>query len=119
MVIGGSTADSRYIDDKYTWPNLLEKKLSNELKLNIDVVNSAIDGQTTFGHIYNFENWYRYIDNLRPKIILFYIGINDSYLFSNEKVSKERGYDRPTEIVCLQKNILQTIQSFYTQSIKF
>jgi len=112
LIIGGSTVDSRYIDDKKTWPKLLEKKISDELKLDIDVVNSGIDGQSTFGHIYNFKNWYRYIDDFKPKIILFYIGINDSYIFSNENNSEERIYDKPTEIILLSKKYFANNSNF-------
>ena len=59
-----------------TWSEKLESKLNLNLN-NIDVVNAGIDGQSTYGHIWNFEEWFPKIDNLKPRYILFYIGINE------------------------------------------
>ena len=108
LVVGGSTSDSRYIDDKLTWPNLLEKKLSKELKKNIDVVNSGMDGQTTYGHIYNFENWYNYINEFKPKFIIFYIGINDSYL----RGTKPSFFDKPSKVPLFTKKYIVNNSNF-------
>ena len=77
LVVGGSTTDERYLNDEDTWTNLLQKKLSDYFNKDIDVVNSGIDGQSTFGHIWNFENWYNKLYNFSPKYIIFYIGINE------------------------------------------
>ena len=44
----------------------LIKKLESKLNLNlnnIDVVNAGIDGQSTYGHIWNFEEWFVKLDN--------------------------------------------------------
>ena len=76
LVVGGSTTDERYLNDEDTWTNLLQKKLSDYFNKDIDVVNSGIDGQSTFGHIWNFENWYNKLYNFSPKYN-FYIGINE------------------------------------------
>lgn len=78
LTIGGSTTKQDYIGDGYTWQDVLSKNFQNHNK-HISVVNAGIDGQSTFGHINNFHEWFPLVPNLRPKYILFYIGINDFY----------------------------------------
>ena len=77
LVVGGSTTDEKFMDLKNTWTEKIEQKFIND-DLNIDVVNAGVDGQSTLGHIYNFENWFFEIKNLSPKFIIFYIGINEN-----------------------------------------
>ena len=76
LVLGGSTTDQRYLSDNDTWPNQLQKYFE-KINKNFKVANAGIDGQSTIGHIWNFKNWFKNIENLKPKIIIFYIGIND------------------------------------------
>jgi lysophospholipase L1-like esterase len=78
LTIGGSTTDQRCVDDSKTWQQFLE----NNLKANgtpLSVSNAGIDGQSTFGHIKNFELWFPNIPDLKPRYVLFYIGVNDFY----------------------------------------
>lgn len=78
LTVGGSTTDERYLETEDTWSEKLEKKINNNYKnLDIDIVNAGIDGQSTKGHIWNFENWFSEIDNFKTKYIFFYIGINE------------------------------------------
>lgn len=79
LVIGGSTTDERYLNISDTWSEKLEKLFFNE-SVNIDVVNAGIDGQSTFGHIWNFENWFTKIENLKVRYVIFYIGINEKQI---------------------------------------
>ena len=53
LVLGGSTTDERWLKDEDTWTNQLQEKLKIYYKKDIDVVNSGIDGQSSFGHIWN------------------------------------------------------------------
>jgi len=78
LTVGGSTTDQRFIDDEQTWQKYLQDYLTEAKGKNITVVNAGIDGQTTYGHIENFEYWWTYIPNLRSEYILFYISLNDS-----------------------------------------
>jgi hypothetical protein len=82
LVIGGSTADQRYIDDNKTWDHLLEGMFKRDGK-DLDIVNAGIDGQSSVGHIWNFKEWFPYIPNFSPKYILFYVGLNDAFPFEN------------------------------------
>ncbi|MDB5120082.1 MAG: GDSL-like lipase/acylhydrolase family protein [Sphingobacteriales bacterium] len=87
LTIGGSTTDQRYITDGETWQDVIEKCYKQDGK-NIVVANAGIDGQSTFGHLKDFEVWFPQIPQLKPKYIIFYIGINDFY-----KISYSSSYD--------------------------
>ncbi len=90
LAIGGSTTDERFLKLDDTWTEKLEKLFLNS-GLDIDIVNAGVDGQSTIGHIWNFDNWFKKLKKFRTKYIIFYIGINerldlityDNYLPSN------------------------------------
>lgn len=91
LVIGGSTTDEKFMDLEDTWTERLEEKFIKE-NFDVDFVNAGIDGQSSLGHIYNFENWFFEIENLKPKFVIFYLGLNegksDSYLrFDNHNTT--------------------------------
>lgn len=82
LTIGGSTTDQRYITEKATWQDVLQ----HDFRLNgteVHIANAGMDGQSTFGHIKDFDWWFPSIPRLRPKFALFYIGINDFFLAEN------------------------------------
>lgn len=78
LTMGGSTTDQRYITDGETWQDILSNQFKSAEK-NIDVVNAGIDGQSTFGHIKNFQYWFNNIDGLKVDYILMFVGVNDFY----------------------------------------
>lgn len=78
LTVGGSTTDQRYINDGETWQAVMQQEFEAMGK-EIVVANAGVDGQSTFGHIKNFEWWFPHIPNLKPQFILFYIGLNDFY----------------------------------------
>jgi len=79
LTVGGSTTDERWIDENLTWSYLLQKKLESTYN-NIKVANAGVDGQSTIGHLKNFEICFNQIPNLKPDYFIYYIGINDSIL---------------------------------------
>jgi lysophospholipase L1-like esterase len=90
LCIGGSTTMQLYVEDGKTWPDVLEKELlANDLDLHL--ANAGINGQSTFGHIRDFELWFPQVPNLHPKYILFYIGINDFHIQKGKAGSDEIG----------------------------
>jgi lysophospholipase L1-like esterase len=96
LTIGGSTTDQRYITDGETWQDIIEKRYKEDGR-EMKIANAGIDGHTTIGHCKNFEIWFPLIPKLRPKYIIFYIGINDVLAIGgvpkNDKVSHiEKGY---------------------------
>jgi lysophospholipase L1-like esterase len=88
LTVGGSTTDQRYIRDGATWQDILEQELARAGAGRVVVANAGVDGQSTYGHILNFDWWFPQVPGLRPRGILFHIGLNDFY--------KEAGsaYDR-------------------------
>ena len=52
----------------------------------MDVVNAGIDGQSTIGHIWNFQDWFPKIENLKTKYFIFYIGLNERII--DDELSK-------------------------------
>lgn len=79
LTIGGSTTDQRYISDGFTFQDILQKEFKKNGK-DVFVVNAGIDGQSTFGHIKNFDWWFPHIPNLRVNYFLFFIGVNDFHI---------------------------------------
>jgi len=79
LTVGGSTTDQRYIDDNLTWQEHLRDYLEHETGSNFSIVNAGVDGQSTYGHIENFEHWFSFIPKLRARYVLYYVGLNDKY----------------------------------------
>lgn len=78
LTVGGSTTDQRYITDSLTWQQMLEKKLNSGGK-SLLISNAGVDGQSSYGHIKSFELWFPKVKSLKPKYVLFYVGINDFF----------------------------------------
>lgn len=78
LTIGGSTTDQRYIRDGETWQDVLQRRC-RQAGVNLEVANAGVDGQSTYGHIKDFEWWFPNIPGLRPSYVLFYVGLNDFY----------------------------------------
>jgi len=76
LTVGGSTTDQRYIPEGATWQDVLQNDFADVGK-KIAIANAGVDGQTTYGHIKNFEWWFPFIPDLKAKYFLFYVGVND------------------------------------------
>jgi len=77
LTIGGSTTNQLYVDDEQTWQAHLRRFLAAAGHPAV-VVNAAVDGQSTRGHIALFDRWFPSIPNLHARWILAYVGINDT-----------------------------------------
>jgi lysophospholipase L1-like esterase len=73
VTIGGSTTECFYLSDGRTWPDLLGQDLARDFN-RVWINNAGLDGATTYRHIILMED---YLIKLRPKVVLFLIGIND------------------------------------------
>jgi lysophospholipase L1-like esterase len=76
LTVGGSTTECFHISDGKAWPDLLAQRLKGmfqPLWLN----NAGMDGHSTFGHLVLMKD---YILQLKPKVVLFLVGINDQAL---------------------------------------
>jgi lysophospholipase L1-like esterase len=110
ITIGGSTTECFYLSDGRTWPDLLGRELSHNFN-RVWLNNAGLDGATTYRHIILMED---YIIKLRPKVVLFLIGINDVGAGNLDETEKPHGhYLRHlwlallyrSEVYCLEQNL--------------
>jgi lysophospholipase L1-like esterase len=73
IAVGGSTTECFYLTDGKTWPDRLSSRLSETFS-DVWVNNAGLDGHSTYGHTVLLED---HIAALKPKVVLFLIGIND------------------------------------------
>ncbi|MCB0518011.1 MAG: SGNH/GDSL hydrolase family protein [Lewinellaceae bacterium] len=73
ITIGGSTTECRYSTEGKDWPAHLAQDLQTNFK-NVWLDNAGLDGHSTFGHQVLLND---YVVKIRPKVVLFYVGIND------------------------------------------
>ncbi len=78
LTIGGSTTDQRYVSLNSTYQTIIEKRMKISSDAFGCVSNAGVDGHSTWGHLYSFENWFPLIPGLNPKIIILYVGVNDA-----------------------------------------
>ena len=91
IMIGGSNTDERYKPKHFRIAGYLNKKLL-EKNINLKIISAGIEGQSTIGHLNNFEVWFPKLENFNPKIIIFYVGIND-HLTPIEKMKNFKSSD--------------------------
>lgn len=102
VMIGGSTTDERYKPEEKTIVGILNQELKDK-DIDIRIVNAGIEGQSTRGHIFNFEIWFPKLKNFKPKYFLFYVGINDHLINLMEK-SEDGHIVNPSNIEKLKDN---------------
>ncbi len=73
VTVGGSTTECFYLSDGHTWPDLLGQELARAFN-RVWINNAGLDGATTYRHLILMED---YLIKVRPKVVLFLIGIND------------------------------------------
>ena len=79
LTVGGSTTDQRYLTEGKTWQDVLAAAFAAEGQ-TVSVVNAGIDGQSSLGHLFNFDRWFPLIPDMRARYVLVYAGINDVYV---------------------------------------
>ncbi len=81
LTVGGSTTDERYVSEGETWTDQLEKLF----KEKYNFVNGAVDGHSSYGHLYSLENWYsKTLEKEKIHSIIYYFGINDIRLLGED-----------------------------------
>jgi hypothetical protein len=78
ITLGGSATDQRYITDGSTWQDVIVREFAAEGR-TVSVVNAGVDGQSTYGHIKDFDWWFPTLPEFKPRYVLFYIGGNDIF----------------------------------------
>lgn len=99
LTVGGSTTDQLYVTDGKTWQDVLQERFKAAGK-DIRVANAGVSGRTTFGHLEDFRLWFPNIEGLKPRYVLFYVGINDMF-FDNpgrKRDRVDRAHIRDTDI---------------------
>jgi lysophospholipase L1-like esterase len=83
VTVGGSTTECLDLDNSKTWPHDLDVKLKAHFK-HLWLDNAGLSGNSTFGHYILMKD---YLVKLKPKVVVFLVGINDVGLHS------ERDFD--------------------------
>ena len=78
VTLGGSATDQRYITDGSTWQDVIVREFEKEGR-RVSVVNAGVDGQSTYGHIKDFEWWFPTLPDFKPRYVLFYVAGNDIF----------------------------------------
>jgi lysophospholipase L1-like esterase len=73
LAVGGSTTESLYISDGKTWPEVVGRDLASHFR-PLWMNNAGLDGHSSFGHRLLLD---QRIARLKPKVVLFLVGIND------------------------------------------
>ena len=88
IFLGGSTGNQRVTPESLSIVGLLNEKIKKD-GYDFQIYNASTDGKSTGGYANDFKYWFPKIPNFNPKIVIFYIGINDSFY---HKLNK---YDNP------------------------
>jgi len=76
LAVGGSTTNEQNVGEEDTWSSVLARELRAQGKPQI-VANAGVDGHSTAGHIRSFDLWFAKIPGLKPRYIVYFIGVND------------------------------------------
>lgn len=79
LTIGGSTTNQLYLSEPLTWQTVMGDALAAAGRPAV-IANAGIDGQSTIGHLFNYELWFPFVPGLRPRLVLAYVGINDAMI---------------------------------------
>jgi hypothetical protein len=93
LAVGGSTTNEMYVADGDTWTDRLGRRL-NDAGIRLSVVNAGAEGQSTVGHIRNFDTWFKLIPGLKFRYLLAYLGVNDIALGPRGADAIQAAYDR-------------------------
>ena len=77
LAVGGSTTNELYHDEMETWTAVLEERFRQNGK-QVTVANAGVDGHSSVGHLVSLESWFPRIPDLKPRVVLYYVGINDT-----------------------------------------
>ncbi len=73
IAVGGSTTECYFSTDGKDWPSMVFEELKGTFQ-PFWGNNAGLDGQSTFGHNVLLND---HLLKLEPKVLLFYVGIND------------------------------------------
>ncbi len=79
LFIGGSTGEQMYIPTEFSIVEQLNKRLNGESQ-DLKIINASKGGKSTRGYVNDFVEWFPKVQKLKPEIVIFYTGLNDSTL---------------------------------------
>ncbi|MBC7905878.1 MAG: SGNH/GDSL hydrolase family protein [Rhodospirillaceae bacterium] len=77
LTVGGGTTDQHYLPDDQTWQSVMERDF-RAAGVDAVVANAGIDGEATLGHVRAFEDWFSHVPGLKPRFVLFSVGLDES-----------------------------------------
>ena len=114
VFIGGSTTIQRHLDYENTIVGILNKKFQDE---GIIIANAGMAGKSSYGYLCDFNYWFPKIKNLKPKLYIFYTGLNEGYNTKNSENLKCEGItSRDTKIRKLKDFIVNS--SFFISRLR-
>lgn len=87
FVMGGSTAEQPYLDNRKTWTHLLQERLERRYSGSVEVINTGVSGTRSPHHLLTF----RKAKKFQPDLAIFLLGANDW----NWHISYENDAGRP------------------------
>jgi hypothetical protein len=93
LAVGGSTTNEMYVSDGETWTDRLAARF-RAANIPVNVVNAGAEGQSTVGHLHNFDAWFPLIPGLKFRYLLAYVGVNDMALGARGADPIQLAYDR-------------------------
>jgi lysophospholipase L1-like esterase len=93
LAVGGSTTNEMYVGDDETWTARLGEHFARA-RIPLSVVNAGAEGQSTVGHLHNFDAWFPLIPGLKFRYLLAYIGVNDMALGPRGADPIQAAFDR-------------------------
>jgi len=79
---GGSTGEELFLPPQFRIVNKLNQKFLNE-NYDINIINASRGGKSTRGIVWDFHYWLNKIKDFSPRVIIFYIGLNDTGVLDN------------------------------------
>jgi len=92
LVVGGSTTDERFVSEGDTWIDVFADCLTRRGQ-KLSIANGGVAGQSSRGHVRNFDYWYPFVPGLKPRWVLVYLGINENALNGRESEDDVRRYN--------------------------
>ncbi len=109
---GGSTGEETF----KPYNNTIVGKLNNYLENDgfpHKIFNASLSGKSSLGKVNDFEIWFNKLKDFNPKVMIFYMGIND------RKIPKKRFQDNNANLNFLDKIVYIISQrSFIWEKIK-
>ena len=115
---GGSTGNQRMHPEELTIVGQLNKLLKDD-EINVKIYNSSTDGKSVQGYINDFNYWFPKIPNLKPKYIIFFIGINDTFISTEKHWDYKVSYDSIDKVKDYIKNNSIFVDKYKTFQNKF